>query len=222
VEQSRYSKESLLSLGLSEKEANLLMGWIAKGKPGVAQSRADDLFHLYLLGYSCQDIHDEFPAYDLPLLLYARVQHSWDERRRDYKKRLSASVLEDASATAFSTVKTIMELVHASSVQMRRDLMRYLENPEKNKPPEFLPRSPRELGNLVSLLKELTAVPQPGQASGMWLNVNINNPQAPAQTSAAPGVASTVSPLQSVNARDVKASLLRDAATIEASGGKKQ
>lgn len=149
----------LLEKGFTDEELEALTKWIDAGKPGLAKSRADRMGEIYLLGYSCQDLHKWFPEYPLETLLFARAQYDWDRLREEYKKNIQAQTLNVAMQSRLESIRFLSEVVAATHVKWRQQIMTYLANPEREKPPDCLPKGIQSYGTAVNLLKDLVTPP---------------------------------------------------------------
>lgn len=152
--------------GLDEEELKMLTAWIDQGKPGLSRVRAERFGEIYLLGYSCQEIHRMFPEYPLESLLFARAQYDWDTLRERYRKTVQDNTLEKAVIARLESVKFLSELIAATHVKWRKEIMTYLMNPDKEKAPDCLPKSVMGYGQVINILQTLTQPPAQRGAGG--------------------------------------------------------
>jgi hypothetical protein len=143
------------SAGLNEAEAKSVAEWVEKGKPGLARSKAESLGSIYLLGYTCQEIARMFPEYDLPLLLYARVEYGWDQAKLRYKNDLQESIIESAKSVKLDSTQFMSEMIKATHVKWRADILRYLAAPDRVEPPACLPNTLHGYQSAVTMLNDL-------------------------------------------------------------------
>lgn len=141
--------------GFTEEEAKILKRWIDQGKPGLSKFRADKFAEIYMLGYSCQDIHKWFDEYPLETILWARYYYNWDQLRHEYKQTRTQQVLETALGAQAEGLRFLTEVMHATHYRWRKELLEYLANPDTKKPPECLPNSLSQYGNLTDLMREI-------------------------------------------------------------------
>lgn len=157
--------ESYLAKGLSEEEAKTLESYELRGKPGLAKIKADVFLDLYKLGYSCQDIAKNFPEYELGLLLHARIKFNWDKERQDYQANLLRQTAHAASVFKVETIRLLYDVLAATQVKHRQEILRYLAAPDREQVPEILPKSLHGIGQLVSIMKDLTEAERAAAAS---------------------------------------------------------
>jgi hypothetical protein len=173
------------SKGLTEDEAKQLAKYNESGRQGVSRLNVDALRTLYNVGYSCQEIHNNFPEYPLGAILLARVQQNWDEKREEHRKQLEMEILKTVKNARMESVKLVADLINATQVSWKQQLMTYLANPEKEKIPEFLPKTLHQFTALANSLKDLTETDKnvkndtPGANGGGLPTIIINNNGSP-------------------------------------------
>lgn len=155
---SENNLELYKSKGLTEEESRQLIKYNENGRPGVAKLKVDALQALYNVGYTCSEINEQFPEYPLGAILLARVQQNWDDKRNEYRKSLEKEIVGSIKNARVESVKMVADLIAATNIHWKAELMRFLANPSKEKAPEFLPKNMHQYGNLASLLKDLTEV----------------------------------------------------------------
>ena len=142
--------------GLSEKEAKTLDEYIEAGKPGLSKIRADSMLTLFNLGYSCEDIQKMVPEYNLGSILHARFTYGWDEAKMLFQNQVNQELIKTTNAVKADSVKFMNELIMATHVKHRRDIARYLANPEKEDPPKCIPASLSQYQSVVTSLRDMT------------------------------------------------------------------
>jgi hypothetical protein len=147
--------EPYTSKGLTPEEAKLVANWIEAGRPGIANIRADFLFSIFNLGYTCQEIHKHFPEYALPAILWARAKFDWDARRAAAAGNSAKAIAMSAPNIGAEAIRHLLALVQATHVRNERELMAYLAAPDREKPPTFLPATLHQYSQLLQTLKEL-------------------------------------------------------------------
>jgi len=175
------------SKGLTEEESRQLVKYNESGRPGVAKLNVDALQALYNVGYSCQEINEQFPEYPMGAILLTRVQQDWDKKKVAYRKGLEAEIVGSVKNARVESVKMVADVIAATNIHWKQELMRYLANPTKEKAPEFLPKTMHQYGSLATLLKDLTEVEKstgkdanlPGNNGGGLPTIIINNNTAP-------------------------------------------
>ena len=159
---------------------------------------------MYALGFSCQEITAQFPAFPLPLILYSRVREKWDELRHQFEAKVAAKAAGGASIAKLDATSMLSQIVQATNVKWRKELMDYLADPEKNTPPDFLPDSIHQFKQVIELLQGLTEQSSPkskipGDASGTAPLVSVHVHSIPS-----PAIEKIVEPI------DIEAALAAD------------
>lgn len=145
--------------GFDEEEILTLTKWLDEGKPGLSKFRAERMGDIFILGYSCKEINKWFPEYPIEVLLFARAHYEWDKLRSEYLMEVQKNTLEAALATRMESIKFLSELMSATHLKWRKQILDYIANPERTKPPECLPNGIYQYGQAMSLLKDLVTPP---------------------------------------------------------------
>ena len=171
---NRYTAESLVALGFTDAEAKVLCDWVDQGKPGLAATKSASFASMYAVGFSCQDIASQFPAFPLALLLYSRVRDGWDLLRAQFEARVTLHAPQAAQIAKNDATQLLSEIVKATNVKWRTELMQYLADPENVDAPGFLPDSVAQYQKIIDILKGLTETAKPSlPAAGAMVNVNV-------------------------------------------------
>jgi hypothetical protein len=176
---------SLTGGGLTEEEAKMVQSWIDRGRPGITKIKADFLSSIYNLGYSCQQIHKEFPEYELEAILWARVKFDWDKRRAEYQQTLAANTMASAAEAHLEGIQFLSMVMKVTHVKMKQEMMRYLAAPDREKPPEFLPTTLHQYMNAQSQLSEMITPPaakKGDQPAGAQVFINAPGAQVSTAT----------------------------------------
>jgi len=144
--------------GLSVEEATKLAKWIENGKHGLSKYRGDQFSEVYMLGYSCEEIQSWIPDYPIEVLLWARYYYEWDRLREEFKHAHINGAVERALSVRADGLRFVTELLHATHIKWRKELVAYLANPDSVKPPECLPNSLSQYGNLTEMLREMLGI----------------------------------------------------------------
>ncbi len=155
------TQKEIATEGLNKKEIQLLNKWIEEGKPGLTKYKAERLGEIYCLGYTCEDIRRWFPEYPIEVLLWARVNYAWDDIRTQYRKIVQQETLNAAIAARMESIRFLADVVTATHVKYRKDLLQYIADPINcEAPKKILPDNIHSYGYLINLLKDITTPSQ--------------------------------------------------------------
>jgi hypothetical protein len=175
--------EAYLDRGLSTTEAAMVVDWCDRGRPGVARLNLPFVEQLYVVGYSVQEIHENFPEFPFEAVLWAKAQFKWDEKRDQKKRDLARQTLPGALDARLDGIRFVTEIINATHVKWRNQIIKYMANPEREAPPECLPKSLHQYGALQELLQTMMGPPEGAKNStgsalaaiGPLVNVTIAN-----------------------------------------------
>jgi len=152
---SQTGLEIYTTKSLSSEEAKVVESFEERGRPGVVRLRVDFLQSVYNLGYSCQEINSQMPEYPLDALLWARWKYDWDKKRDDYQASVQNRVLPNATHARVDGLQFLSEIMGATHAMWRQQLLKYLAAPDREKAPEFLPKTLHQYSSLAALMKDL-------------------------------------------------------------------
>lgn len=178
-----YEIEDLTQKGLTEDEAKVLAQWVEDGKPGVSKYKAERLGEIYCLGYSCKEISRWFPEFPYEIILWSRVYYKWDQLRDQYRNQVQQEIVRAALSTRLEAVRFLSDIITASHVKWRKEILSYLADPDKfEKPPKILPDNIYNYSQIVNQLKELTDPPAGKKGEDLTttplVSVSINNSES--------------------------------------------
>ena len=136
------------------EEQDALLSYVESGKPPLSRVRSDALSTIYNLGHSCTDITRMFPEYSLGLIVHAKVSNQWDNSKEELSSMIKESSINQAEAVKIDSIRFLSELLTATHVKWRKDVLRYLANPDREKAPDCLPNSLSSYKDTVRALDE--------------------------------------------------------------------
>jgi hypothetical protein len=194
----------LTEKGLNEEESKSLMLWIEKGKIGLSKFKAEKFGEIYLMGYTCKEISEMFPEYPYETILWARVQHDWDAMKARYLHEVQEKTLEAAMQARVESIRFLSDVLRATHAKWKKAILDYIVHPERDKPPEFLPKNIYNYKELITVLDQLMNPEKgkgndldPAQLASALFSVTINNG----------GESTTVRPKTVIDTGDVKQAL---------------
>jgi hypothetical protein len=143
--------------GLTRKEVEILEKFIQDGKPGLTKQKSDRLGEIYILGYSCHDIHKWFPEFPIEIIVWSKYYYNWEEARTKYRESVTQETLQSALSAREDSLKFLTEMLTATHIKFRRSLLDYIARPESTEEPKILPKSIYDYNTLLQMGKEMTA-----------------------------------------------------------------
>lgn len=141
---------------LPEEEVKALMIHIESGKPNLSKVRADSIATVYNLGYSCQWIHQNIcPELTLGSIVHAKLSHQWDSIKEEFDRNIKNNYVNIADSVKAEVVQFLSEIITATHVRWKMDILKYLANPTREDAPACLPNSLGTYRNVVSFMEEL-------------------------------------------------------------------
>jgi hypothetical protein len=129
------AKDDRLALAksrLSPEELEAYTRYVEEGRPPLAQSVNGQLFNLYLNGKNCKEIAAINPNLSLGLIVRAKIEGFWDEKRESHLADLLEGVRERVQQTQLEAVVFASDLMSAIHKFNGEKLKKYLQtgNPD--------------------------------------------------------------------------------------------
>lgn len=118
---------------LSQVELKAYEDYVEQGKPPLAPSVMAQLYQLHLNGKSCEEIARLNPNFSLGMIVRARVDGLWDEKREAHIAEMLEGVRERVQATQLEAVNFACDMMSAIHKLQGDKLKKYLQtgNPEE-------------------------------------------------------------------------------------------
>jgi hypothetical protein len=111
---------------LDDAENHAYRYFVHNNQVGIAKDTSDDLFKLYLQGASCNDIRRTRIGFSLGQIVACKVQHSWDERRAQYRRDLATNVPARAGQVHLEQVEFMADLLTATQHATKEKIRQYM------------------------------------------------------------------------------------------------
>lgn len=98
---------------LTAKERAVYERYVAAGGVGLAPSKADEFFNLYLAGKTCSEIQRVNKEYTYGSILRARIEFKWDEIVEAHRESLSQRAQENLQLTVLQQVDFLSDMLGA-------------------------------------------------------------------------------------------------------------
>lgn len=119
------------------------------------------LFKFYLMGRSVDDLQRMNHAFTLGLIVRAKVEGDWDERRLVYTNELLDGVKDRVKMTQLEAVHFVADQLGVAHASFRERFMRYLESGDEAVLGELAIKNVKQYRESIDLLLHLTGQNNP-------------------------------------------------------------
>lgn len=145
-----------------------------KGAP-ISPDTALNFFRMYLEGYSLTDIHSKHRAWPLGALVDACIRYGWKDKKEEYLDTLQNQVMERLGKIKLESLNFALDMATVAHKQFRDEMMKYVQNPDDEKPPKIRIKSIREYKELMNIIMSLGNLGEPVDAnSGPSTAIQVN------------------------------------------------
>lgn len=144
------------TLPLNRDEKQAYKDHMKAGKPPVSPTINAQLFNLFLAGHTCQEIVKINPNLGLGMVVRARIEGMWDERRRVLTAELLDGVKEVAFRAQADSIKFVGDLLTAAHRHIGEKVQRYIQTGDEEHIKDVGIHSLKQYKEIVELLLKLT------------------------------------------------------------------
>lgn len=141
---------------LSETEAKAYQKWVEDGRPKLSPDKAAQFFAVFLQGYDCVQISKSNPGFDLGLIVRARVEYEWDERKSEYLQKLMQDVVQVSQKTTAEAIKFASDGMAAFHKLAGEKFRKFLQSGNEEDLGEFKGLSFKNYKDLIEIFGKLT------------------------------------------------------------------
>lgn len=171
---------------LSAPDRKVYQDYIDSGKPGLAAAYSARLYELWLQGSTLEQILELNPGLNKGVVLRARVEGLWDERRETYLADLMSNAQDRVKLVALESVNFMGLLLAVANKQHGEKLRRYLQTGDPKELGAFDIQSIKQYKEVIEMLTKITGQDKKPSAPGGSVSVSVT-------PGADPGGPSTVS-----------------------------
>lgn len=174
--------ELIKQAALSVSEEIDLRDFVNSGCPGIQDYDSGRMMSLYLSGHDSDDLVKIFPYASRGGIAYLKVQKNWKQKREEFLEDLQYRSKLMLANTKLRTVFTVSSLLNAFNAKLETALLKYAATGDETVLPiEFVPKSIRDAGELIKLMKTFgdLKLNQDTELKGQQtaIQVNIDNNQ---------------------------------------------
>lgn len=112
---------------LTEIEKKAYEDYAKSGRPPLSFKTSLELYQLFLTGMSCEEIAKLNPGFNLGMIVRARVEHLWDQRRDTHINELYENASTQLRQTAMESVKFLGVVLAAAHKLHGEKMARYIQ-----------------------------------------------------------------------------------------------
>lgn len=141
---------------LSPNERVAYENWVNQGGASLASKTAAQFFELYLQGYSAEDIAKSNPPFDLGLIVKAKVDFDWENKRNEHIQSLSNSVHQAVQKVSLETVQFAADAISVYHKLAGERFKKYLRTGDEQDLGPFANMSTRTYKDFLEILLKMT------------------------------------------------------------------
>ncbi len=170
---------------LSPEERKAYKLYVQKNDPPLSPSVQAQLFSLYLNGTSCEEIAKLNPNFSLGMIVRARVEGLWDERRDAHLESLFSGVRERVQQVQMESVVFTSDLLSSANKMFGDKLKKYLQTGDERELGALRIDSLKQYRDAVDLLMKLTGQDKKIEVTGQTKTVvEFTGPVSPKDAAA--------------------------------------
>lgn len=170
---------------LTPEERKAYKLYVQKNDPPLAPSIQAQLFSLYLNGTTCEEIQKLNPNFSLGMIVRARVEGLWDDRRDAHLQTLFEGVRERVQQVQMESVVFTSDLLASANKMFGDKLKKYLQTGDERELGSLRIDSLKQYRDAVDLLMKLTGQDKKIEVSGQTKTVvEFTGPMSPKDAAA--------------------------------------
>lgn len=145
------------------------------GRPGLSARQADSLYNMYKSGMTCESM-SKLPGNEglqLGMILKARIDYRWDERRQAEASALFSRAKEGVELAQLESIQFVTQAVMAYSQMMGDKVRKYLQTRNEEELGSFKNMSVKQFRELLDMLMMLTGQDKTKQVFGKIVHEHV-------------------------------------------------
>lgn len=151
----KHSLNDLEAIGLSDDEAVLANKYLRTHSVSSAIQDAAGLYELYVLGYSFQEINQQYPKYQLGQIIMTAALGGWYTKKEQLRASVKDRVQAQVSKAVIEQVEFLTSLFTVATVDNVKEMKDYVSDPANNKRPRMAINSLKEYKEAVEMLAKV-------------------------------------------------------------------
>lgn len=161
---------------LSTYELEAYGKYVESGRPGLSPRQADSLYNMYKSGMTCESII-KLPGNEglqLGMVLRARVDYRWDERRESEATAMMSRAKEGAELAQLEAIQFATQAIMATSQMMGDRVRKYLQTKNEEELGSFKNMTIKQFRELLDMFMMLTGQDNKKQVFGKIIHEHVN------------------------------------------------
>ena len=150
--------------GLTEEEIKISEKFLRKNKTAgaVADSESMKLYELFMLGYSFNDIQQQYPQYPVAQIILTAALRGWSKDRDKMMGSLRDRIQAKVVKSIIEQVDFLTTMLSVTNVQHMDVMRKYILDPANNPIPAINVQNIKEYKEVAETLHKLVAGVSPG------------------------------------------------------------
>lgn len=141
---------------LSADEQKAYAKYLQEKRPPLSPKTASELFELFLNGSTCQEIAALNPGFGLGIIVRARVDFGWDEKREEYLTNLYQKAREKVQKNQLEAVDFVGNAMAVYHKLWNTKFKKFLQTGNESELGDFKSMTPAQYKSICELLLKLT------------------------------------------------------------------
>jgi hypothetical protein len=153
--------------GLTEEEIKISEKFLRKNKTAgaVPDSESMKLYELFMLGYSFNDIQQQYPQYPVAQIILTAALRGWCKDREKMNSSLRDRIQAKVVKSIIEQVDFLTTMLSVTNVQHMDAMRKYILDPANNPVPAIIVQNIKEYKEVAETLHKLVAGVSPGSSS---------------------------------------------------------
>ena len=164
--------------GLTEEEIKISEKFLRKNKTAgaVADSESMKLYELFMLGYSFNDIQQQYPQYLVAQIILTAALRGWSKDRDKMMGSLRDRIQAKVVKSIIEQVDFLTTMLSVTNVQHMDVMRKYILDPANNPIPAINVQNIKEYKEVAETLHKLVAGVSPGSGKKSAMMNALNAP----------------------------------------------
>jgi hypothetical protein len=164
--------------GLTEEEIKISEKFLRKNKTAgaVADSESMKLYELFMLGYSFNDIQQQYPQYPVAQIILTAALRGWSKDRDKMMGSLRDRIQAKVVKSIIEQVDFLTTMLSVTNVQHMDVMRKYILDPINNPIPAINVQNIKEYKEVAETLHKLVAGVSPGSGKKSAMMDALNAP----------------------------------------------